>query len=125
MLQRKGLNKRAEDETEEFLDSDEQEQVIEDLRIESEKQNKLFRRAFAIILSLCAILMVFCLVSFAFYPYSMFIHEVYFEDILSPIVIYLFYIGSIAVYSGSAAISLVRFAITREWFRFCFTLLMY
>lgn len=109
LTQRKYKKKIEEDEAAEFLDSDEQDQVIEGLRIESEKQNKWFRRAFAVILTLCAVLMVFCLISFFFYPYSMFIHEVYFQDILPPAVIYTFYTVSSMVFSGSAFISLVSF----------------
>jgi hypothetical protein len=116
MLQRKG-SKKEDDEDSEFLDADEQDKVIEGFRVESEKQNKWFRRSLALIMSLCSVMMLSCLVSFAFYPYSMFVHEVYFQDILPPSAIYSFYVWSIVVFAGSALISLVRTVVLQISYR--------
>ncbi len=63
----------------EFLDSVEQDKIIEELESAAIQQSITFRRIFSFLFGICGILMTTCLIFFVLFPYSL-IHEARFEE---------------------------------------------
>lgn len=99
-------NKTVTDDVE-YLDTTEQNDIIQKLKEEANKQNEWFRYIFAVIFGCVGALMAFCLFHFIIFPYEL-VHEARFHHIIPVPGMMLFYICSSVTGFGSSLICWVR-----------------
>lgn len=110
-MQRKGGavlkgNTSKEPEVIEPLDSDEQEQVVEDLRTQVTKQSKRWRIAFCTGYAIIALIFLFCAAYGSFFPWR-FHHQYIFANHLHFAVFQCYYFLSFIVFAFSTKFILV------------------
>lgn len=89
------------------LDSDEQEQVVKDLKVQIVKQSKRWRIAFCIGYSLIAVIFLFCAAYGSFFPWR-FHHQYIFANHLHFAIFQCYYFLSFIVFGFSAKFILVN-----------------
>lgn len=94
-------------ESEEYLDESEQNEIIKNFQMESNNFIHKFRRIFAILMSLCSLLMIICFFHFIIYPYNL-IHELRFEGNIPNYIFCYFYLFNMIVFSGASVLSSVK-----------------
>ncbi len=103
-----GRDGASEGDTDRLLTNDEQEEILNDIQKNMEKQNIFFRKSFAIILYVISAIFVFCLLSFMYEPWEL-IHQQRFEFLVPTKLFTLYYFVSAIVYIISGRVCQVLF----------------
>ena len=125
MSKRNNISKNNVDNDVEYLDTIEQNEIIQKLKDESTKQSEWFRYVFSIMFGFVGLLMIVCLFHFILYPFN-FVHEARFQYIIPIPGMMLFYICASMSCFGSSLICLVSWKCSMsgsENISFCFEFL--